>query len=563
MVPAVEAVIHDVTVKYLDQLNMGALPTPAELKAKLFEQTHNAIELQNAALPKTYKLKQPTGLTPYQIYLVISKLYHVRRVSCAGNNSDHDLDLLTVYQEDGPDKGIYVDSEIALRRIIRQFNDNMTFTDIRNVMDMLQENVPHVARTVEPNLIPVNNGVFDYATKQLLPFSPDYVFLSKSRVDYDPTATSPVIRTPDGDDWDVESWIAELSDDPEVVSLIWEILGAIIRPFVPWNKSAWFYSESGNNGKGSLCELMRNLCGQESYAAIPLADFGKDFMLEPLVRSNSIIVDENDVGIFIDRAANLKAVVTGDTIQINRKFKSPFAFQFKGFMVQCLNEFPRIKDRSDSFYRRQLFVPFDKCFTGAERKYIKHDYLKRQDVLRYVLRRVLESDYDTLSEPDACLEVLNAYKEFNDPVRQFVVDVLPECKWDLLPFPFLYDLYKAWYQANSPSGKPQARNTFLHDLDVVLQSMPNCGWYNPGARVRVRASNKITCAEPMIIQYNLTDWMNPRYRGPSPDQRAMPDLKPMYSGLLRDKTAVSDDGEEEDIDQPFPPTLPDATGDSE
>ena len=181
----------------------------------------------------------------------------------------------------------------------------------------------------------------------------------------------------DGTDWDVESWMMSLSDDLEVVQVLWECLGAIIRPNVPWNKSAWFYSESGNNGKGTLCELMRQLCGEGSYASIPLSDFGKDFMLEPLLRASSIIVDENDVGTFIDKAANLKAVITGDTLSINRKFKTPVAFNFHGFMVQCLNEMPRIKDRSDSFFRRQLFVPFTKCFTGAERKYIKTDYLHR------------------------------------------------------------------------------------------------------------------------------------------------------------------------------------------
>ena len=53
-------------------------------------------------------------------------------------------------------------------------------------------------------------------------------------------------------DWDVESWMDDLFDDPELVELMWKILGAIIRPNVPWDKSAWFYSESGNNGKGTL-----------------------------------------------------------------------------------------------------------------------------------------------------------------------------------------------------------------------------------------------------------------------------------------------------------------------
>ena len=88
-------------------------------------------------------------------------------------------------------------------------------------------------------------------------------------------------------------------------------------------KPAWLYSEEGNNGKGTLCELMRALCGETAVAAIPINDFSKNFALEPLTRATAIIVDENDVGLFIDKAANLKAVITNDVIPIDRKFKTP------------------------------------------------------------------------------------------------------------------------------------------------------------------------------------------------------------------------------------------------
>ena len=81
---------------------------------------------------------------------------------------------------------------------------------------------------------------------------------------------------------------------------------------------------------------MRELCGKTSYASIALSDFGKDFYLSQLLNASAIIVDENDVGTYIDKAANLKAVVTGDAIMINRKFKDPITYQFRGFMVQCL-----------------------------------------------------------------------------------------------------------------------------------------------------------------------------------------------------------------------------------
>ena len=123
-----------------------------------------------------------------------------------------------------------------------------------------------------------------------------------------------VIHNPnDNTDWDVESWMNESSDDPEIVTLLWEILGAIIRPNVRWNKSAWFYSTTGNNGKGTLCELMRQLCSSGAYASIPIADFAKRFALEPLITACAIIVDENNVGEFIDKAGNLKAIITNDT----------------------------------------------------------------------------------------------------------------------------------------------------------------------------------------------------------------------------------------------------------
>lgn len=239
-----------------------------------------------------------------------------------------------------------------------------------------------------------------------------------------------------------------------------------MKPCVPLSPAWWSF----RTGKGTLCELMRQLCGEGSYKSIKLEDMGKEFLLEPLVGASAIIVDENDVGTYIDKAANLKAIVTGDVIQTNRKFKQPISFRFRGFMVQCLNEMPRVKDKSDSFFRRQLFIPFTKCFTGVERKYIKQDYLKRTEVLEYVLYKVLNMNYYELSTPDVCKDALEEYKEFNDPILQFVNEILPQLQWDLVPFTFLYSLYRAWFDRYIPSGSPQARNTFIKDLLIALKS---------------------------------------------------------------------------------------------
>ena len=164
----------------------------------------------------------------------------------------------------------------------------------------------------------------------------------------------------------------------------------------------------------------------------------------------AIIVDENNVGAYLDKAGNFKAVVTNDVVQINRKNRPAIPYQFFGLMVQCFNELPRIKDKSGSLYRRCLFIPFDKSFTGKERKYIKEDYLKRPDVLEYVMYKVLNTDYYAFSEPAACRLALEDYKVYNDPVRQWWDEVSGELVWDLLPWDFLYELYKQWCKDNNP-----------------------------------------------------------------------------------------------------------------
>lgn len=547
LVPTRLQLIQTLTDSVVSRLTADECRDSSSVEASLVHEANAAIQLANTKLERGMKMRAVTDLLPVQIAQAMAKAYPIVRIAGAGMSVDEDQDILALYREDGPHRGTYVMSEIEFRKIIRKYKYSITSKEVDETMAALQELVPRVVPCRQPNLIAVNNGIFDYDMKQLLPFSSEYVFLSKSRVNYNPNAKNVVIHNDeDGTDWDVESWMNTLSDDPEVVDLLWQLLGATIRPHVSWNKSAWFYSESGNNGKGTLCELMRQLCGEGSYASISLSDMSKDFMLESLTRATAIIVDENDVGTYIDKAANLKAIITGDTILINRKYKTAIPYQFHGFMVQCLNEMPRIRDKSDSFFRRQLFIPFTKCFTGKERKYIKDDYLHRQDVLEYVLYRVLNMNYYNLSTPKVCEQALNEYKEFVDPVRAFAKDIFPKLVWDFVPYKFLYDLFVAWYAENNRTERyASSLRRFLKDLRNVLPEL-QLGWED--AAQPQRMGSYLTSPEPLIREYNLTKWMDMRFQGnPDPYLVCKPRIlnNDLSRGFLRIGAAVKGDDDEE------------------
>ncbi|MFF3127007.1 phage/plasmid primase, P4 family [Streptomyces sp. NPDC057908] len=555
MAPQNEIVTY-VTAVYLDLLDPADPPTPRVLEKELLAIVGGVCKTENAkATTATEKLPLAKCLTYWQVAQILLRLHRVIRIAPNAKGTDREYDLLAMYQATGPARGTYTTSEDDIRTTARMYNTQLTLKEFAEVLAVLREDSPRTHQCSHRDLIAVNNGVFHYGReardatiagrdfrfepKTLHPFDPALVFLAKCHIDYVDDPDNPVIGHPvDGSVWDIVSWVDDLSDDEGIPELLWEIIGAIIRPHVSWGKTAWFYSEQGNNGKGTLCSLMRNLCGPRSHTSIPLSDFGKDFALEPLVRANAIIVDENDVGTFIDKAANLKAIVTNDVIQINRKHRMPIAYQFFGFMVQCLNEYPRVKDKSESFYRRQLFVPFTKSFTGMERKYIKDDYLQRREVLEYALWHVLNlagaaepGNYYQLSEPVATKEVLAEYKEANDPVRAFWEEFRERLVWNLAPFTFLYDLYKAWFADVSPSGSPVSNKQFIADLVAIVRA--DALWHCPDKNRKIRHGRMMDDPETLIAEYELKKWMDPSYSGNDPKKKSQPALQANYRGLLR------------------------------
>lgn len=531
-------IIQHETRRFIDNLDPYNPPTPTEIEIDLIQQIKAQIQILNADLDSKNRMVAPKALNHSQIAELMMALYPIAKIIVSENEDDPDANVLAIYQNEGKFKGTYRYNKKDLRKIARQFKYGLNMREFEEIEEVLKDIAPQKRRTTDPDLIAVENGIFNYKTKELQPFDAELVYLSKSQVAYNEHAKNVIIHNDDDDtDWDVETWVEELSDDPEIVKSLWEIMSAIVRPHVRWDKAAWLFSTKGANGKGTLVTLMRNLVGQNSYASIPIDDFsGKNqFSLAPLLNATSVIVDENDVGTYIDKAANLKAVVTNDVVTIEKKGKDRIAYQFYGFMVQCLNEFPQVKDKTNSFNRRQLFIPMNKSFEGVERKYIKTDYLFRQDVLEYVLFKVLNTNFYTLSTPEASKEILEEFKSNNDPLYDFTSIMLEDLAWDVVPSDFLYDLYEAWYLKNvSKKGQIGSKIKFKREVETIIQQKFKDKWEYHKGQYRMTATD-ITKPEPYIAQYKLEDWYADTSSS-NVDKLSKPNLAGRrYSGVFKKK----------------------------
>lgn len=281
------------TDEYLSNLVITSTDDIRHIENDLLSAVAMEYDAHNSVTNSKQQWKLPKALTFSQIGQIISTVFKIKCVCCTPQNNNPAHDLLGLYVDDyvieilgsayEKKRGIYVTDKLAIDRLSQFFNSEITMHELEEIESWLKRNADHVRRCDDKDLIAVNNGIFHYDTKELEDFSPDYVFLTKSCVDYNPSAVNPVIKMSNGKDWDVESWMADLNDDIEITNLFWEITSALLRPNVRWNKAAMLMSNTGNNGKGTLVEMWRALVGDGAYCSISLSDFSKDFMLEPLI----------------------------------------------------------------------------------------------------------------------------------------------------------------------------------------------------------------------------------------------------------------------------------------
>ena len=509
------------------------------LASQLLVYTNNHIDDENAcrASQKVSTLSRLKQLIPLQIAYPISFVFHVRMISCSGiiGNTYDDYETLGIYLDCGEYAGLYVTNEYIISQIILSFVFSVTDKFIDEVITKLKLIAQRVKRTVDKDLIAVKNGIFHYDTKQIMPFSPEYVFLSKLRIDYNPFVKKVQIPNPDGTLWDVDSWIQSLSDDPDVVTLLWQVLSALIRPFVKWDKSIWLYAPSGNNGKSTLVEMMRAICGS-ACISIPISQFAEPFGLEGIIGKTAILVDEEDARPDPKGLRKFKSAVTNDVLQVNEKYKKIVNYRFQGITVICLNTPPDFSgEKTGAFKRRLLMILFTSCFTGAENKKIRDEYIYREDVLEYVVYKALNTDFYAFSEPDVCRKALNEYFEPNqyqfDPLIQFLALFLPQFVWDLVPFGFIYDLYTVWMRQVHPDNIIEGKNAIADKIRAYVNSH-DTGWIDTRKGTAKRTSNLMDKDEHLIQQYNLSNWDEPDAR------------KDMYHGLIRKGTAPEESQDE-------------------
>ena len=220
-------------------------------------------------------------------------------------------------------------------------------------------------------------------------------------------------------------------NDSEIRSLLEELGGSCLYSGSPMLAGGKAFILTGDkaNGKSTFINMLEVLLGEQNYSSLGLNFLGARFHTAELFGKLANL--GNDISdTYIEDTATFKQVVTGDTIETERKGKDPFSFKPYCTLVFSANDIPRTKDRTGAVLRRLVIIPFNATFSKDDPDFNPHirEDLKSQECIQYFIRLSIEGlkrviANKAFTDSKAVQKQKDEYEKENNPVLAFIDDV--------------------------------------------------------------------------------------------------------------------------------------------
>lgn len=270
------------------------------------------------------------------------------------------------------------------------------------------------------HLIVTQNGIIDSKKMELMPFSDKYFIPNKIDAFYDPEAY----------DENVDKVLDKITSDrgkkrPEIRKLLLEMIGYLLVPTARYQKAFILYG-SGANGKSTLVEMIEKLLGTNNVSYLSLTDLSDKFKLSSITNKMANLGDDisNEP---IKDSGTFKKLVTGDMMEVEKKFQDPYPLYNYAKLVFATNDLPELNDTTPGMIRRLTVIPFDARFTSDDPDYDPFiiDKLTTPKALSYLLNLALEGlnrlyKNKGFSEPQDVTDVIDGYEEEHNNLIPFL-----------------------------------------------------------------------------------------------------------------------------------------------
>lgn len=397
------------------------------------------------------------------------------------------------------------------------------------VAQYVRDDAPVIEEDDYKGIVLAKNGVVDLDTHEVTPYvmidgteNPDYIsqygerhFFRKIDTEFDINAVDPVFTAPDGTEWSVEKHFEQLfgtgSEADIKTTAVWWFYNFAVRGISGGRINIWndgTNNAAGGGGKSTTIDLIGRVIGERNILYRDLPDLTGRFAKADMV-GKMLIVGYDCNADAISDTAFFKKLPFGEAISIEAKFGAVQSYRYKGAIVQAMQGFIKPKNPDGAFYRRLLTIPFFARFTGSkdkeEKNYIQDDYIKREEVRKYVLKKaVIMGNRETYPK-----NIVNALEQYtkearsgSSPIYQFLDEFAKSMQNSELPLDAVFAMYVEYCKMTGHKN-PANIDTFIREGNSWVID-------NPGYRIEHRKSpshfSKKSVEEPMLGYYKPAVW---------------------------------------------------------
>ena len=335
-------------------------------------------------------------------------------------NNNHIVKIngqLHIYQD-----GVYKIGDEPIQTEMIKHIPQLNITKRKEVIAYLKLLIKESLPASDAKYIAFKNGIYNMETHELEDFTPDKIITNKINFNYNPDAKCEL----------VDITLNKIAcGDPAIRALLEEAAGYCFYRRNELRKSFILTGER-RNGKSTYLSMVEHMLGKENIASLDLKELGDRFKTAELFGKLANIGDDID-GDFIASPGMFKKLVSGSTVNAEKKGADPFEFSNYSKFLFSANDIPRIRDKTGAVIDRLVIIPFNATFSKSDPDYdpfIKYKLLK-EDAMEYFillalrgLTRVLATQEFTAS--DKAKIAINEYEEENNPILIFFKNADPE-----------------------------------------------------------------------------------------------------------------------------------------
>lgn len=328
-------------------------------------------------------------------------------------NNNHIVKIngqLHIYQD-----GVYKIGDEAIQAEMIKHIPQLNMSKRKEVVAYLKLMIKDSINPGPAKYIAFKNGIYNLETDELEDFSPEKIITNKINFNYNPAAESGL----------VDITLDKLAcGDKDIRALLEEAAGYCFYRRNELRKSFILTGER-RNGKSTYLAIIERMLGRENIASLDLKELGDRFKTAELFGKLANIGDDID-GDFIASPGMFKKLVSGSTVNAEKKGADPFDFSNYSKFLFSANDIPRIRDKTGAVIDRLVIIPFNATFSKDDADYdpfIKYKLLQ-DECIEYMiqlalkgLKRVLQNQEFTKSAKTQA--AVTEYEEENNPILLF------------------------------------------------------------------------------------------------------------------------------------------------